>query len=271
MEGAIQDSSHHPAPNRKIRKRGSRGGTRQKKTQGQLTDGIYNLAGVELSKAELTVLSQGMKFAPSKNINKFDVFVDVEKYVRKLNIKKHFSQHNSITPHLEITEYQHTNLKNNSTFNPKKGTHHHVEVFENMVQEEIKDLEVKGHNNTNSLIREGIKQLESNRDIVVRPADKGGGVVLLTKDNYYGEIHRLLADVDTYHLLPGDPLTKLKAEMTSWVNDGASRSLLTKKEALYLVPKVPRTPVLYILPKIHKNRTNPPGRPIISGIGSLYS
>lgn len=35
---------------------------------------------------------------------------------------------------------------------------------------------------------EGIKQREKNKNIVVRPADKGGGVVVLTKENYYGEI-----------------------------------------------------------------------------------
>lgn len=95
--------------------------------------------------------------------------------------------------------------------------------------------------------------------------------MVLTKENFYGEIQRLLADVDTYHPLTGDPLVKLKAELLHWVNNGAAQSILDKKEALYLIPKVPRTPVLYIVPKIHKNRTNPPGRPIISGIGSLYS
>lgn len=30
----------------------------------------------------------------------------------------------------------------------------------------------------------------------------------------------------------------------------------------------PRIPTFYALPKMHKNITNPPGRPIISGIGS---
>lgn len=33
----------------------------------------------------------------------------------------------------------------------------------------------------------------------------------------------------------------------------------------------PKIPVLFIVPKIHKNKEKPPCRPIISGIGSLYS
>lgn len=35
------------------------------------------------------------------------------------------------------------------------------------------------------------------------------------------------------------------------------------------MPSVPRVPVMYYLPKIHKNLLKPPGRPIISGIDSV--
>lgn len=44
---------------------------------------------------------------------------------------------------------------------------------------------------------------------------------------------------------------------------------LSKKEADFLNVKDPRTPVIYTLPKIHKNMTMPPGRPIVSGCGSI--
>lgn len=46
---------------------------------------------------------------------------------------------------------------------------------------------------------------------------------------------------------------------------------MTKKEARYLVPEAPRLPVIYQLPKIHKNKHCPPGRPILSGIDSILS
>lgn len=74
-----------------------------------------------------------------------------------------------------------------------------------------------------------------------------------------------------YKPLLADPLVKLKAELNNWVTKGVTQNILDTKEAQYLIPRVPRTPVLYIVPKIQKNKDQPPGRPIISGIGSLYS
>lgn len=47
------------------------------------------------------------------------------------------------------------------------------------------------------------------------------------------------------------------------------KNILTKKEAKYLVPETCRIPIIYTVPKIHKNQTQPPGRPIINGIQSI--
>lgn len=38
----------------------------------------------------MEVLAQGLKFAPDKNLDKFESYVVIEKYLRKLNIQKHF-------------------------------------------------------------------------------------------------------------------------------------------------------------------------------------
>lgn len=45
--------------------------------------------------------------------------------------------------------------------------------------------------------------------------------------------------------------------------------VIDKDNYEFLQNKYPRTPTFYTLPKIHKHPTHPPGRPIVSGIGSL--
>lgn len=67
---------------------------------------------------ELKVLELGLKFAPDKDPYKFDIFIDFQIFMRKVNIKKPFSR---VTPQMgqESSEYSHTNLRNSSVFNPR--------------------------------------------------------------------------------------------------------------------------------------------------------
>lgn len=106
-------------------------------------------------------------------------------------------------------------------------------------------------------------------EIVVRPADKGGWLVVLNKDNYNTEIQRLLDDMATYQKRTYDPTLSLKYELTCWANNGLDEGLFTQKKIWSHL--FPRVPVLYIIPEIRKSKDNPPGQPIVSGIGSLYS
>ncbi|CAI9624404.1 unnamed protein product, partial [Staurois parvus] len=75
----------------------------------------------------------------------------------------------------------------------------------------------------------------------------------------------------TYLPLSKDPTSQFKKDLVALVKKGKDNKILNKKEALYLVPDVCRLPVIYTLPKIHKDPLNPPGRPIVNGIQSVMS
>ena len=45
------------------------------------------------------------------------------------------------------------------------------------------------------------------------------------------------------------------------------RGQITEKTSSFLTTDIDRTQQLYLLPKIHKDMNNPPGRPIVSGSG----
>lgn len=84
-------------------------------------------------------------------------------------------------------------------------------------------------------------------------------------------MERLLSDRDTYTILKKDPINIYKKSLNGIVQDGYKKGITNEKELDFLIPLAPRTPIIYYIPKVHKNPSQPPGRPIVSGIDSLTS
>lgn len=82
-----------------------------------------------------------------------------------------------------------------------------VEVFVKKVDEDIKsfvDDKVKiDHipNNLNLSERAALSSLSVRQDIVIKPADKGGAIVIIDNEKYEAEVWRQLSDTTTYKLL----------------------------------------------------------------------
>jgi hypothetical protein len=96
---------------------------------------------------------------------------------------------------------------------------------------------------------------------VIKPADKGGAIVVWRRDLYIQEVERQLENREFYQPVPEKTtLTDnqtVKKTLRSQIQAGTLPS-----EALSLVVKEPKEPRFYALPKIHKPET--PGRPIVS-------
>lgn len=86
--------------------------------------------------------------------------------------------------------------------------------------------------------------LTKRKDIVIRPADKGGGVVIQSKEQYQKEIDRQLHDESTYVKLLGNPTTQYKKELEKLVHLGIKKDILHKKESKFLIPESCRIPVI---------------------------
>lgn len=131
-------------------------------------------------------------------VSKFDVYVDVHKYTRKLSVKKYFLNKNSnpvsISGNASIAVD--SGLKNHSLFNPPNTANQHLEVFKNLVLQDLDKLKPKKNVNPRN-IKEGIEMLETRNDIIIMPVDKGGGVVILSKDYYNNQLMKLPSDTDT--------------------------------------------------------------------------
>ena len=133
-------------------------------------------------------------------------------------------------------------------------------------------------NTVNNLSRgesESIRKLRENRDIVIKPADKGGATVILSREAYLKEAYRQLNDKKYYVRLTKpvyhDNAHKIK-DILENMND---KGFITDDQFDYLSgPHDYRPRNIYFLPKIHKGKDKwpwpdmPEARPICSDINS---
>ncbi len=120
-----------------------------------------------------------------------------------------------------------------------------------------------------------INELRTNNNIIIKPADKGGAVVVMNKDLYKAEGLRQLLNGHYYEEiqrpLANETANRINAVLCRLLNSGR----IDDKQYKFLYSSVPNFQrSFYLLPKIHKpihkwpNRRMPEGRPIVADCGS---
>ena len=123
-------------------------------------------------------------------------------------------------------------------------------------------------NNLSVEQRKAIVDLENDDSIIIKPADKGGSIVIMNSDDYINACFDTLADPNFYEELPSDPNPDYRAKIDQKVDELLSSELINEFEASKL-KSGSLTPQFYGLPKLHKEYdTFPPLRPICSGFNS---
>lgn len=125
------------------------------------------------------------------------------------------------------------------------------------------------HNNLRKQEHQAL--LQSNPNIVIRQTDKGGGIVILNKEEYIAKAQRLLSDQETYTKLGQNPIQTFKRELLFMVNAAQEDGILNPSERSFLCPNFFAIQYFYYLPKVHKDSLHSLGRPIIAAIDGLNS
>ena len=228
---------------------------------------VVNLSNRLLNAEEMEALNKGLGFVPTPRMDLFKLNCEVHDFFRKLRLKIFFEG----KPTLESEDD--TGLRPKSSFNPPVSSMPvEVQAFESAVLREINQLcplDPGVFHNMSTRESMAVKTMSMDRTIIIKPADKGGATVVWDRRDYQTECLRLLDDTRNYRKLESDPTIGLKQSITMMVEHAEVNGWISPKEADFLICKNPRIPYFYILPKIHKNLTHPPGRPIVSGIGSL--
>lgn len=115
----------------------------------------------------------------------------------------------TITPDLA---FQRTH-KPPSKWTPQKyETNPSIYNFATELQHHLRELEARRHikDNLSKQHLKALRRLKNQRDIVIKPADKGSGVVLLTPEQYEAEADRQLSNEEHYKQLQSNPLPSIQ-------------------------------------------------------------
>jgi len=263
--------------------------------------GIINLSEHILSKSEEAVLSLGLNFImkPKDSPNR-ELLTSFENYARNIRIKFQFvySNINTVTNSIEQT------LRiPNTSFQPHKAGYF-VEKYisdardrliHQLQQHPVINNRSYQDQNAQTFVNQAVKSLLNDSNLVIKPADKNLGTVLVTRSWYETEALSQLNDLDTYLPVAALPTINSLAEALMSIldkhnrhytqqhtpNNAGSKHTQTKL-AKYVLQFHTTTELstegdttteqliqpgkFYMLIKIHKPKIC--GRPIISSIGT---
>ena len=154
--------------------------------------------------------------------------------------------------------------KNKSVWTPPENQFASVDLFIDKCRNDVNKINFDNKLRYSNLPKEewtALHSLRSRSDIVIKPADKGGALVVWRADLYKEEALRQLSDVNFYQEIDCDVTSANQQTVKDTVKNFISSGDLPPT-AKNLIVTTPRTSKIYFLPKIHK--PNNPGRPIVS-------
>lgn len=223
---------------------------------------------VSISEHERTLLNKGLNFIPTpKHLDKASVLRDLDAFFRRTLLRAHFfnSTNASTTVSNEYEKVIKSVVAKKSSFTPSSDHFPAIQKFIKKCKQDISTLDFSrttSRPNLNPNQVAALKSLRKREDIIIKPADKGGKIVLWSKESYLEEGKRQLDNNPTqYKPETMDMNITFNNEVKKVIFDEIAHKHLPKN-AKDLIINDPRSPVFYLLPKIHK--LNCPGRPIVS-------
>jgi hypothetical protein len=98
-----------------------------------------------------------------------------------------------------------------------------------------------------------MKDLLNDPTIMIRPADKGSGIVILDANSYAENLIQEIPDNSTYKEVPTDLMRKIKNKVKKLANEMFKRRSITKDMKHYLVNSDVKFGKLQANPKMHKS------------------
>ena len=226
---------------------------------------VINLSAHPLTPLENEVLTKGLTFipTPSKSLP-LEREETLTRFKHTIKRQFHFRNENS-----DSTWVKHP-FWVPSGWSPPEPRNENLKSFLQNISEAPSESNdhYPRHTNFTREQQQALRSLINNKNITIKPADKGGGICLLNTTDYIKKIMDHLNDTNTYRILDSNPIPEIKNEIKGYLDFLVQRSYIDKMTKEFLTPPdPPRLSPFYGIPKIHK--PDHPLRPIVSGCESV--
>ena len=184
---------------------------------------VVNLSTLDLSPDLFSLLNKGLSFIPTHNqLPVSDVLQSTARLTRNIAIKKHFEN----TDQPFDPKSKSFCLPSTWTPKPAPSTAELLFQIDSCVVHCIRKHRTKPQSiflhqekNLSPGELQALHTLKNNKAIVIKPADKGGSVVVMDKTAYLTECYRQLEDTNYYQPLTQPTFSKNVGPLNNILND----------------------------------------------------
>ena len=246
---------------------------------------VFNYSDITLTNDMNKVLNRGLNFCLTpQSLDKTQVLVDFKRFERTMIWREYW--HSKNDDNNDNLEYKAPIFKTEKNNLPKKyKTPNSLKAFLSSVKSDLTDPLNRNKCDPNVTSDEykalkELSKLQSERKIVIKPCDKGAGLIILNFDEYVRACQShldMILENDNEHLpyyekVSIDKLNEAKTAITLLLEEALDNDIINRDEFQAMDPADKNPCKFYCTFKVHKKHmegTAPPERPIISGSGSI--
>ena len=210
---------------------------------------IFNLSCKTLSKQQLNILLKGLKFTPTPQQNIVELKGDLQIFADKLRTVEYFDKNDENGSELEGKSL----IKGKSKFKPPKSSN---KILENEINNLTNmNFETFTKENKSNLTKKewfALKSLMNDPELVIKKADKGGSVVIMSANHYEKMVYSQLLDGKTYEKLKANKDFNIAKNLAELIKK--YKKSFTEAEFKCLTSTDFKTSQFYGLPKVHKSK-----------------
>ena len=229
-----------------------------------VSQNVFDLSDRILTENEIKVLDKGLNFVPTpEKLDGLQIKNDLEKLGTDIKLRMFYQ--NDLSPSFS----EKPTFKVPSSWTPSI-IFMQLELYLSEIEDKLININESGesYQNLSKDEREALKSLMNDNEIIIKPADKGSAVVIWSKHDYLLEASNQLSDTNVYCKSNSSTLQKVNSEIKSVLRDIFNLKEIDQKIINYLTVKKLQLGRFYLLPKIHKQTMNVPGRRLISNNGT---